>query len=101
MLKPIEYSHFDRVKNLILEAILTVYSDLSPENLSADGERSMSEIHNTKATLERQLSGLQAAYGEQVSVEQVYAWDRSRKEFEKTYEKTQEAFRMAYWSVED
>lgn len=76
------YNQFDYINNLILEAMLMCYSGLSPENLSADGEASITHIRTTRARLERQLRGLQAAYGSTVTEEAIYGWSGSKSAFE-------------------
>lgn len=72
--KRIQYNRFDLLNNLILEAILSVYSSLSPESLTCDGERSPSEVFRVRKQLEEKLRYLCLAYGENVSEEQIYAW---------------------------
>lgn len=67
--------------NLILEAMLQVYSDLSPENISADGERSMSEVRRLRTELDRKLRGLQTALGYTVDEIQIYQWYESKNEY--------------------
>lgn len=83
--KPAEltYTPFDHINNLILEAINAVYSGLSPENLTADGERPISQVRSLRTRLERQLRGLFAAYGRNVSEEEAFSWRRSRDAYEK------------------
>jgi hypothetical protein len=81
------YNPFTYIENLILEAILSCYSGLSPENLSADGEASITHIRTTRARLERQLRGLQAAYGRQVDEAEVYGWHGSKTAYENARKK--------------
>lgn len=76
------YNPFTYIENLILEAILSCYSGLSPENLSADGEASMTHIRTTRARLERQLRGLQSAYGRHVDEAEAYGWSGSKSAYE-------------------
>lgn len=76
------YDPFAYIENLILEAILSCYSGLSPENLSMDGETSLRHITTTRARLERQLRGLQAAYGRQVGETEVFGWWGSKSAYE-------------------
>lgn len=84
--KPAEltYTPFDHVSNLILEAINAVYSGLSPENLTADGERPLGQVRSLRTKLERELRGLFAAYGRNVSEEEAFSWSRSKDAFEET-----------------
>lgn len=81
------YNPFTYIENLILEAILSCYSGLSPENLSCDGEASITHIRTTRAKLERQLRGLQSAYGRQVSEEEAYGWSGSKSAYENARKK--------------
>lgn len=76
------YHPFDHVENLILEAIFTCYNRLSPENLYADGEASITAVRSNRARLERQLRGLWTAYGRNVSEDEVYDWWQSKREYE-------------------
>lgn len=78
---PLTYSPFDHVENLILEAILSCYSGLSPENLTGDGEKPLAMVRADRARLERQLRGLQSAYGRQVSEEEAYGWSGSKSAY--------------------
>lgn len=80
--KELKYFPFDHINNLILEAILSCYSSLSPENLTADGERPMSQVRSLRTRLERQLRGLTAAYGAPVTEEEVYGWWGSKTAYE-------------------
>jgi hypothetical protein len=79
--KELTYSPFDHINNLILEAILSCYSGLSPENLTADGERPMAQVRSLRTRLERQLRGLVAAYGGPVTEEEVYGWAGSKSAY--------------------
>lgn len=78
--KTLKYNPFSD-DNLILEAIMQVYSDLSPENISADGERSMSEVRSLRTQLERKLRGLQIALGYTVDEIQIYQWYESKNDY--------------------
>lgn len=79
--EPLEYNMFQPAEEqLILEAILCCYSNLSPENLTCDGEAPMSHVRRVKADMERKLNHLQKALGRTVSETAVYAWyDQKRK----------------------
>lgn len=70
--------------NTILEAILGVYSGLSPENLTADGELSRSAVRQRYAELQRKLKGLQMAFGRNVDETEIYDWYRSKQEYERS-----------------
>jgi hypothetical protein len=65
-----------------MEAILTCYIGLSPENLSCDGEASAAHIRQTQADLTRKLRGLSAALGRTVSSSDAYGWYESQKKYE-------------------
>lgn len=71
---PLTYNPFGGIENLILEAMLSCYSALSPENLTADGEASLSHIRHTQAEVGRQLRGLKIALGREVDESEVYGW---------------------------
>lgn len=73
VVRELKYNPFSS-DNLILEAILGVYSGLSPENLSCDGEASYAHIVQKRSELNRKLKGLQAALGYTVDESQIYAW---------------------------
>lgn len=78
--KPILYSVFqDAADQHILQAILCCYTQLSPENLSCDGELPVSQVRQRRAALERKLRGLFQAYGREVSETAVYRWDEERR----------------------
>lgn len=63
----------------IMEAILDCYTRLSPEYLTADGERSMNEVVRLRNSLNLRLSHLFKALGRTVSEEAAYQWEDERK----------------------
>jgi hypothetical protein len=63
----------------IMEAILDCYVRLSPEWLTADGERPMNEVRRLKNELETRLSGLFKAIGRPVGEEAAYKWKEARE----------------------
>lgn len=63
----------------IVEAIIDCYTRLSPEYLTADGERSRSEVVRLRNSIEARLGHLQKALGRQVSEEAAYQWEDERK----------------------
>lgn len=63
----------------IVEAIIDCYTRLSPEYLTADGERSRSEVIRLRNSIEARLGHLQKALGRQVSEEAAYRWEEERK----------------------
>lgn len=81
VVRELKYNPFSS-DNLILEAILGVYSGLSPENLSADGERPISDVRRLHAELNRKLRGLQTALGYDVDECQSFKWYMSKREWD-------------------
>lgn len=82
------YSPFSDVENNILEAILGVYSELSPENLSCDGELPNHLIIGKSVKLKTRLKHLQLAYGMEVTESQIYKWYENKRAYDKrVYEK--------------
>lgn len=63
---------WDNVEHNIVEAICGVYSDLSPESLTADGERSNSEMRAIKTQCDRRLRGLFMALNFHLDETQAY-----------------------------
>lgn len=63
----------------IMEAILDCYTRLSPEYLTADGERPMNQVRQLKHSLETRLSHLFKALGRPVSETAAYQWEDERK----------------------
>jgi len=72
------FQPFQHIDNLILQAIWTVYCELSPEWLTADGERTPAQVAAISARLHRQLNGLFQAYGRRVEEVEVLEWDSAR-----------------------
>lgn len=66
----------------IVLAIVDAYNSLSPEFLTADGERPMSQVHALRRKLENRLSHLFIALGRRVSEKVAYDW--AEKHSEKT-----------------
>ena len=62
-----------RPESSILNDIRRVYSNLSPENLSCDGELGQTEVRNKYAALTRELKQLERELGRKVSEEQAFA----------------------------
>jgi hypothetical protein len=64
----------------IMEAIVSTYNDLSPEWLTADGERPMSEVARLAIKLNERLRHLFLALGRPVSETVAFDWsDEQRK----------------------
>jgi hypothetical protein len=80
--EPLTYNPFNGNENLILEALVGVYSGLSPENLACDGEASAAHIRRTSAELNRQLRGLTLALGREVDEGEVYGWYGSKTAYD-------------------
>jgi len=84
--EPLTYNIFmPREDNLIMEAIFQIYCNLSPENLTCDGELPMSRVRQKASELHRKLKYLTAALGQEVSEEDAYAWMTSKEEDEKVH----------------
>lgn len=79
----LKYNPFNE-DNTILEAICSVYSSLSPENLTADGELSRSAVSQRYAELKRKLKGLQIAFGRNVDETEISDWYHSKQEYERS-----------------
>jgi len=58
----------------IVRAISQCYLELSPENLTCDGELPPALVRRKRAELERKLKGLFAAFGREVDELQAYEW---------------------------
>ena len=61
-----------RSENEILRDIAGVYTSLSPENLSCDGELSAAETRRRAVPLQRQLKALFTELGREVSEEEAF-----------------------------
>jgi len=76
----IAYNPFSTVENHLMEALVGIYSGLSPENLHCDGEASLSQVVARKEELTQQLKYTCLALGRTVSEEQAYKWNDLRRE---------------------
>ena len=65
--------------SFIMEAIVDCYNRLSPEYLTADGERPMNEVVRLRNSLNARLDHLQKALGRRVSESVAYDWSDERK----------------------
>ena len=65
-------------EQFILQAIAATYSELSPENLTCDGELPFARVQQKRSELNRRLDALFQALGRQVDETEVYQWDRQR-----------------------
>jgi hypothetical protein len=85
--EPMEYNPFmPHADKLIMEAILSVYGELSPENLTCDGEASRQHVRAKSIELNRKLKYLIAAIGQDVSESDAYSWYESQRKYEKEHE---------------
>jgi len=80
--QPVPYNPFAHVDNLILEAIYITHMDLSPENLSCDGELPMYQVNARRSKLNARLTYLYKAYGREVSESAVCDWMDEKKKKE-------------------
>lgn len=78
--EPLKFSPFSN-ENLLLEALLKVYVNLSPENLTGDGEAPRAWVQKQLTVLQRQLKGLTIALGREVSESEVHEWYQSKQEY--------------------
>ena len=62
----------------ILDRIFNLYCDLSPENLSCDGELSGSQVRAKAARLRAELKACFAELGREVTEDE--AWDRRARQ---------------------
>jgi hypothetical protein len=78
--QPVAYNPFAHVENLILEAIYITHMELSPENLTCDGELPVREVNARRSKLNSRLTYLYKAYGRDVSESAACDWmDEKRK----------------------
>jgi hypothetical protein len=80
--EPFPYNNWWHFENLIMEAISCVYSKLSPEYLTADGERPIHQVHALRGKLQNQLEHLFKVLGRRVSESVVFDWCEAKKEAE-------------------
>ncbi len=79
-----KYSPFqDYVEQQILLAISGVYSGLSPENLSCDGEIPRYHVRQRRAELESKLRYLFRALGREVDELEVIEWVQAKEKYER------------------
>lgn len=64
----------------IMDAIVDVYNRLSPEWLTADGERPVHQIHALRGNLQRKLDYLFKALGRPVSESVAYKWNEQKSQ---------------------
>ena len=79
--QPVPYNRFTYVDNLILEAIHATHMDLSPENLTCDGELPVHAVNAKRSKLNARLTHLYKAFGREVGESASCDWmDEKRKE---------------------
>lgn len=61
-----------------------MYGELSPENLTADGELPFHVVQQKSRRYNAMLRHLFAALGREVTEMEVYEWTKSRKEYERS-----------------
>ena len=71
--------HLPYGDKFIMEAIVSTYNDLSPEWLTADGERPMREVTRLAIKLNERLRHLFLALGRQVSEQVAFDWNDERR----------------------
>ncbi len=88
----LKYSLFQPQSDIyIIQAIASVFSELSPENLTQDGELRGTTLSKKKAALNRKLKGLFEAIGRELTESEVYEWERQRREaFNKEFSGTED-----------
>ena len=80
MNEQVHYSPFmPHAEVCIMEAIVSTYNELSPENLSCDGELSITQVHVRRGKLENRLNHLFKALGRTVSESSAYSWAEQRE----------------------
>ena len=83
--EPMKYTMFEAENTCIMQAIVSCYIGLSPENLSCDGEASATHVRQRGGELRRKLDLLQQALGRPVSEMVAYDWDNQREAWEKKH----------------
>lgn len=79
--QPVPYNRFAHVDNLILEAIYVTHMELSPENLTCDGELTAHVANAKRIKLNARLTHLYKAFGREVGECAACNWmDEKRKE---------------------
>lgn len=77
----LEYNPFSE-DNIILEAILNYYNNLSPENLSCDGEAPLATIQARRSFYNNKLRHLFNAFGREVSESEIYNWYTQKMDYQ-------------------
>jgi hypothetical protein len=82
--QPVPYNRFTYVDNLILEAIYATHMDLSPENLTCDGELPVHAVNAKRSKLNARLTYLYKAFGREVSESASCDWMDEKRSKETT-----------------
>ena len=81
--EPYPFNIFTRgADKCIMEAIFSCYMDLSPENLSCDGELSRNQVLARSRELETKLNHLFKALGRPVNEDVAYNWYQEKTAWE-------------------
>jgi len=78
--EPQKIEHVSIIDRHILQAIACCYADLSPENLTCDGELPPSQSRQRASALNRKLRGLFQAYGREVGEFEIYEWNKKQQD---------------------
>lgn len=68
-----------RPEEVVMQDILRCYGMLSPENLSCDGELSMTAVRRRASNLRGRLRTLFAELGRTVNEDEAYRWEDARR----------------------
>ena len=63
-----------RAEDVIMKDIVNAYGDLSPENLTCDGELTRAQAAARRTAVHRRLADLQKELGRRVSEDEAWAW---------------------------
>lgn len=77
---PFKHNPFNHVEGLLMEAVFCTYNELSPENLTGDGELSFVYVNQRRSMLNRRLGHLFGALGRPVGEAVAYEWMKQRRE---------------------
>jgi len=80
--EPIKFSPFDYVTAHLMAAANIIYGQLSPENLSCDGEASYAHMKATSARCNRQLKGIFSALGREVDETECWQFCEEQRKWE-------------------
>lgn len=86
-LPKLKYNPFNYVDNCLLLAMYSLYGELSPENLTCDGELSHFQVRNKAMMLKDKLNKIFTAFGRMVEEDEIYSWHREYCEYTKSQEK--------------